>query len=91
VLAAMASARRRYILAPLRSKTVMQLTTDKKNSLGPVRRFLRILMLLNSACSVSGLLDWHGPPQGALRAIDCIREFSEVDYTPDPHKFDVAN
>ena len=24
---------------------------------------------------------------GALRALDCIREFSEVDYTPDPYRY----
>jgi len=39
--------------------------------------------------------DWHGPPQGrfvhAVGQLDCIREFAEVDSTPDLQKFDVAN
>jgi hypothetical protein len=42
----------------------MQLTTGKKKFIGSRPRFLCIFMLLNSACRVSGLLDWHGPPRG---------------------------
>jgi hypothetical protein len=73
----------------------MQLTTGKKIHRVPSARFLRIFTLLNSACGVSGLLDWHGPPQGrfalAVGQLDCIREFAEVDYTSDLQKFDVAS
>src|ERR1700730_15287804 len=36
----------------------------QKKFIGSRPRFLCIFMLLNSACRVSGLFDWHGPPQG---------------------------
>ena len=41
----------------------------QKKSLSPVRVFLRIFMLLNSACSVSGLLDWYGHTGASLHSI----------------------